>query len=117
MEVNLQGESLLVTVRRWPSHAKEWVARVRGPHQVYDFDRDYCPVFARDWSRSGKHGTTTFEVTEPGYYQVSDPATGKSGEATRSFWHWDRKEWRPATKEEVLEVFYPAEVAAFFRRP
>ena len=76
---------LLLKVTRWPNHAKEYAARLKGLDTKFGFDREFVGVESRNWSRSGKGGTTTLLITEPGFYEISDPATGLYGADARYY--------------------------------
>jgi hypothetical protein len=95
----------LVTVQRWSNHAKEYVARITGSHPTYRYVREFCPMYSKSWSRSGKGGTSTFEVTEHGYYEISDPRTGCYGRDARDFWKWDGNEWTEVDRTEIEAAF------------
>jgi hypothetical protein len=96
----------VLTLTRWVSHGKEWVALLTGTHPTYHFAREFARVLKRNWSRSGKNGTTTFELTKPGYYQVSSPSTGMYGRQAYAFYRLTAEgEWINVTREEVEKYF------------
>lgn len=78
-------EPIRYEITRWTNHAKEWVAKITGLSAKFGFEREFCPVVERNWSSSGKSGTTVVLINSDGYYQVSSPSTGKYGHDARFF--------------------------------
>jgi hypothetical protein len=87
---------------RWTSHGKEWAARLTDFDGVDGFKREFADVVSRNWSRSGEKGTTTVRLQGEGFYEVSDPSTGKYGTDARSFIEFRDGEVFEATRAEVV---------------
>lgn len=69
--------SKIIKVNHQPSGGKEWVAEITGRDPKYKFQREFLQPVSRDWSYSGKTGTTSFEL-EPGkVYEVNEPWKGR----------------------------------------
>jgi len=74
-EVTVQN--MVLKVKHQPSGGKEWVAEIVGRDPKYKFKREFLLPVSRDWSSSGKTGTTSFEL-EPGkVYEVNEPWRGR----------------------------------------
>jgi len=76
---------------------KEWVAEITGRHPKYGFAREFLPMLARDWSSSGKTGSTSFELEEGKVYEVNAPYKG------RYFIRVENGKIREAAVQEVME--------------
>lgn len=104
-------EPIEFKLNRWPNHSKEWVAKIVKRDPRFKWDRVFCPVVRRDWSHSGKHGTTTVLIDSPGLYEVSSPNTGEYGRDARAWMeiHSDgRIEWIEQSEWlERLEKAFP----------
>jgi hypothetical protein len=87
---------------RWTSHGKEWAAKLTDFEGVDGFKREFADVVSRNWSRSGKNGTTTVRLQGEGFYEVSDPSTGRYGTDARSFIEFRNGEIFTATRAEVV---------------
>ena len=69
--------NMVIKINHQPSGGKEWVAEITGRDPKYTFKREFLNAVARDWSYSGKTGTTSFEL-EPGkVYEVNEPWKGR----------------------------------------
>ena len=67
----------IIIVNHQPSGGKEWVAEITGRDPKYTFKRKFINPVARNWSYSGKTGTTSFEL-EPGkVYEINEPWKGR----------------------------------------
>ena len=64
---------MIFSINHQPSGGKEWVAEIKGRHPKYKLDREFLRPVSRDWSRSGKTGSTSFEVEEGKVYEVNEP--------------------------------------------
>lgn len=64
---------MILSLNHQPSGGKEWVAEIKGRHPKYKLDREFLPALKRDWSRSGKTGSTSFELEEGKVYEVNEP--------------------------------------------
>ena len=70
-------KTMILKVNHQPSGGKEWVAEIVGRDPKYTFRREFLNAVARDWSYSGKTGTTSYEL-EPGkIYEVNEPWKGR----------------------------------------
>lgn len=72
-----QPKEIVLKVRHQPSGGKEWVAEIVGRHPRYNFDRRFLNPVARNWSSSGKTGTTSFLLQEGKVYEVNEPWKGR----------------------------------------
>ena len=72
-----QPKNVTIKVRHQPSGGKEWVAEIVGRHPRFNFDRKFLRPVARNWSSSGKTGTTTFLLEEGKVYEVNEPWKGR----------------------------------------
>lgn len=68
----------LIHVNHQPSGGREWVAEITGRHPKYGLARNFLPVVARNWSTTGKTGSTAFELEEGKLYEVNAPYKGRS---------------------------------------
>ena len=76
-EVKEMKRNMIIKVNHHPSGGKEWVAEIVGRDPKYKFKREFLQPVSRDWSYSGKTGTTSFEL-EPGkVYEVNEPWRGR----------------------------------------
>ena len=76
-EVKEMERNMVIKVNHQPSGGKEWVAEIVGRDPKYKFKREFLLPVSRDWSSSGKTGTTSFEL-EPGkVYEVNEPWKGR----------------------------------------
>src|SRR5690606_8442567 len=86
----------IIKVNHQPSGGKEWVAEITGRDPKYTFKREFLNAVARNWSYSGKTGTTSFEL-EPGkVYEINEPWKG------RRFVEIQNGELKTLNTEEVL---------------
>ncbi len=86
----------IIKVNHQPSGGKEWVAEITGRDPKYTFKRKFINAVARNWSYSGKTGTTSFEL-EPGkVYEINEPWKG------RRFVEIQNGELKTLNTEEVL---------------
>ena len=53
------------------SKQKEWIAEITGTDKKYKYKREFIRPTKKDWSSSGKNGTTTFELEEGKVYDIS----------------------------------------------
>ena len=89
-------KTMILKVNHQPSGGKEWVAEITGRDPKYTFKREFLNAVARDWSYSGKTGTTSYEL-EPGkVYEVNEPWKG------RRFVEVQNGEVKTLTAEDVL---------------
>jgi len=89
-------EKKVIKVNHQPSGGKEWVAEITGRDPKYTFKREFLNAVARNWSYSGKTGTTSFEL-EPGkVYEINEPWKG------RRFVEIQNGELKTLNTEEVL---------------
>lgn len=103
-----RGEVIyVVELNRWPSHAKEWCAKVIGLDEKYGLALDFCKVIEKNWSRSGKHGTTVVLLKGAGYYKISNPDTGLYGKKAISYYYWDgmKDEMEWVDENDVYKFF------------
>lgn len=103
----IQNNPVKLSITRWPNHTKEYIARIDGVDDKYDLNRVFESPSSRNWSRSGKHGTTDFEIDTPGIYEIQEPSTGVyDGKSAR---RWveitDSGDVIPKTKDEVYSTF------------
>ena len=76
-EVKEMERNMVIKINHQPSGGKEWVAEIVGRDPKYKFKREFLQPVSRDWSYSGKTGTTSFEL-EPGkVYEVNEPWRGR----------------------------------------
>ena len=95
-EVKEMERNMVIKVNHQPSGGKEWVAEIIGRDPKYKFKRKFLQPVSRDWSYSGKTGTTSFEL-EPGkVYEVNEPWKG------RRFVEVQNGELKTLDTEEVL---------------
>lgn len=97
IEWRRRGKDVIATIRllHWQTHGREWIAKITGFDEKYIYQREFCPVVEKDWSRSGKNGDTCFWIKEKGYYEIREP---KTGGAYRGFYYWD------GNSDEITEV-------------
>lgn len=72
-----QPKEIVLKVRHQPSGGKEWVAEITGRHPKWNFERKFLNAVARNWSSSGKTGTTSFLLQEGKVYEVNEPWKGR----------------------------------------
>ena len=72
-----QFTEIVLKVRHQPSGGKEWVAEIVGRHPKWNFERKFLKPVARNWSSSGKTGTTSFLLEEGKVYEVNEPWKGR----------------------------------------
>lgn len=72
-----QPKEIVLKVRHQPSGGKEWVAEITGRHPRFNFERNFLNPVARNWSSSGKTGTTSFLLQEGKVYEVNEPWKGR----------------------------------------
>lgn len=72
-----QPKEIVLKVRHQPSGGKEWVAEIVGRHPRFNFERKFLNPAARNWSSSGKMGTTSFLLQEGKVYEVNEPWKGR----------------------------------------
>ena len=72
-----QPKEIVLKVRHQPSGGKEWVAEIVGRHPRFNFERKFLNPVARNWSSSGKTGTTSFLLQEGKVYEVNEPWKGR----------------------------------------
>ena len=76
-EVKEMERNMVIKVKHQPSGGKEWVAEITGRDPKYKFKREFLLPVSRDWSSSGKTGSTSYEL-EPGkIYEVNEPWKGR----------------------------------------
>jgi len=49
---------------------RPWLAQITGTSKTYGFEQAFVRATERDMSRSGRTGTYTWEIDEPGLYRV-----------------------------------------------
>lgn len=62
-----------IAVNHQPSGGREWVAEIKGTHPKYRFEREFLGEDGRNWSSSGKTGTTYYEIEYGKVYEVNVP--------------------------------------------
>lgn len=67
----------IIKVNHQPTGGKEWVAEITGRHPKFGLNREFLKVVARNWSSTGRTGTTSFEVEELKLYEVNEPYKGR----------------------------------------
>lgn len=103
-----RGEEIyVVKLNRWLSHAREWCAKVTGLSEKYGLALDFCKVIERNWSRSGRNGTTIVALKGAGYYKISNPTTGAYGREAISYYYWDgiKDEMEWVDENDVYKFF------------
>lgn len=73
-----------------PSGGKEWIARITGTHSKYGLARKFLKVEERDWSYSGRTGTTYYSLSEGGLYEINEP--------------WKERRFVKVEAGEVIEI-------------
>lgn len=87
---------MVIRINHQPSGGKEWVAEITGRHPKYKFNREFLSPVERNWSGSGKTGSTSFELEAGKIYEVNEPWRGRRFVAVRN------GEVVTLTAEEVL---------------
>jgi hypothetical protein len=64
-------------IRHQPSGGKEWIAEIIGRDPKYTYKRGFLQPVGRDWSSSGRTGSTAFELEEGKIYEVREPYKGR----------------------------------------
>jgi hypothetical protein len=90
---------MFIEINHQPSGGREWIAEITGLDPKYLFKREFLPVFDRDWSSSGKTGTTKFKLDEGKIYEVNEPWKG------RRYIKVENGEIKRLDKEDVLKIF------------
>src|SRR5690606_33878242 len=72
-----QPKEIVLKDRHQPSGGKEWVAEIVGRHPRFNFERRFLNPAARNWSSSGKTGTTSFLLQAGNVYEVNEPRKGR----------------------------------------
>ena len=72
-----QPKEIVLKIRHQPSGGKEWIAEITGRHPRFNFERKFLNAVARNWSSSGKTGTTSFLLKEGKIYEVNEPWKGR----------------------------------------
>jgi len=97
-------EKVVVKINHQPSGGREWVAEITGTDPKYKLRRKFVSIHQKDWSSSGKTGTTSFKLEESKIYEINEPYNGrrfvivKNGEAEQ------------ITAEEVTDILKKAEI-------
>jgi len=78
-------------------YGKTYIAKIRGPHEVYHLDREFIQPVDMTRSCSGKTGTQSYKITEPGYYEVQE-------EGERTYWNFHGDSLEKTTLDEVQEM-------------
>ena len=65
------------SINHQPSGGKEWVAEIIGTHPKFNFERRFLNPVERNWSGSGKTGSTTFLLEEDKVYEFNEPWKGR----------------------------------------
>jgi len=76
-EVKEMKRNMVIKIKHQPSGGKEWVAEIVGRDPKYKFKREFLQPVSRDWSSSGKTGTTSFELEAGKVYEVNEPWRGR----------------------------------------
>lgn len=87
---------MILSVNHQPSGGKEWVAEITGRHPKYKFNREFLTPIEKNWSSSGKTGSTRYELVEGKVYEVNEPWHG------RYFLTVENGEAKKISAEEVL---------------
>ena len=69
--------TVLIWIRHQPSGGKEWIAEILGRDPKYTYKREFLRPVGRDWSRSGRTGSTAFELEEGKLYEIREPYRGR----------------------------------------
>ena len=64
---------MTIWIRHQPSGGKEWVAEIIGRDPKYKFKREFLRPVGRDWSSSGRTGSTAFQLEEGRIYEIREP--------------------------------------------
>jgi hypothetical protein len=64
-------------IRHQPSGGKEWIAEITGRDPKYTYKRDFLRPVGRDWSSSGRTGSTAFQLEEDKIYEIQEPYNGR----------------------------------------
>ena len=91
--------SKIIKINHQPSGGKEWVAEIVGRDPKYTFKREFLNAVARDWSYSGKTGTTAYELENGKIYEINEPWKD------RRFVEVRNGEIKTLDTEEVLSKF------------
>lgn len=67
----------VIWVRHQPSGGKEWIAEIIGRDPKYTYKRNFLQPVGRDWSSSGRTGSTAFELEEGKIYEIREPYRGR----------------------------------------
>lgn len=67
----------LIWIRHQPSGGKEWIAEIIGRDPKYTYKRDFLRPVGRDWSSSGRTGSTAFQLEEGRIYEIREPYRGR----------------------------------------
>ena len=97
--LNKEEEEVILKLNHQPSGGKEWVAEITGRHPKWKFNRQFLKPVERDWSSSGKTGTTTFVLEPAKIYEINEPW------GDRYFARVQGEELITISAEEVLEKF------------
>src|SRR5690606_12814867 len=72
-----QPKEIVLKIRHEPSGGKEWVAEIVVRDPKWNYERKFLNPVARNWSSSGKTGTTSFLLEEGKVYEVNEPWKGR----------------------------------------
>ena len=67
----------IIEVNHQPTGGKEWVAEITGRHPKFGLNREFQKVVARNWSSTGRTGSTAFEIEEGKLYEINEPYKGR----------------------------------------
>ena len=90
---------MIIKLNHQPSGGKEWIAEIVGRDKKFTFKRKFLFPIAKNWSSSGKTGTTSFEVMPGKVYEVQEPYKG------RRFIKVENGNIQKVSEQEVLETF------------
>lgn len=76
-EVPRMSENPVLWIRRQPSGGKEWIAEIIGRDPKYTYKREFLRPVGRNWSSSGRTGSTAFELEEGKIYEINEPYKGR----------------------------------------
>ena len=95
-EESRRMEKKIIGIGHQPSGGKEWVAEITGRDPKYTYKREFLRAVSRDWSSSGKTGTTSFALETGKIYEINEPWK------KRRFVEVQNGEVKTLTAEDVL---------------
>jgi len=77
MMYEVKNNKAILKIRHQPSGGSEWVAELVGADPKFEFKRNFLKPIEKEWSRSGKTGLTTYEISEDKIYEYNEPWRGR----------------------------------------